>query len=159
MNRVMLATCAAGVGRDAVLARFGDEAIRDFPSDAGHTFVVSASAKRVRARLKAAGAAVVSVAAFEGAPTDCGCVHHHGPHWLYLDVFDRRGNVERLERAIRNPDGYRGWLGMHGFARCEAARLGELEHQMRAHRVEDCREVPGYACPCGCNRDPDVSAL
>ncbi len=116
MNPVILATCAAGVDRDAVLASFGDAVIRDFLSDAGHTFTRTASVKRVRARLKAAGAAVLGIVAFEGAPADCGCIHHHGPHWLYMDRFERRRNTELLARSIRTPDAIRGSLGIQGFA-------------------------------------------
>lgn len=53
---------------------------------------------------------------------DCGCQHHDGPHWLHMDEYWKRKNLE-----LRSKDN---GLSDLGFAVEEAARLREKYYEM-----------------------------
>jgi hypothetical protein len=71
---------------------------------------------------------------------DCGCLHHDGPHWLYIDLQWHKDNRELLydeNGEVRSSlHSHEVYLAMRGYAIEELARLRNFGNDMKRHKIK-----------------------
>lgn len=68
--------------------------------------------------------------------SDCDCIVHDGPHWIYSQFVWKKKNQRLRDRA----DASHSSLGLIAYAREESMRLKDLIREMRNRRMTDVPE-------------------
>lgn len=70
----------------------------------------------------------------ETKSSQCGCISHTGPHWLYMDFLDRERNLQHIEQAVRCAES-RSWqqfeMALYVYMQEDQAGLKEKQYCMQ----------------------------